>query len=72
MDTIIDKFVTYAPNLYDLLKSLGGATPTEPNDMQLQEVRVATSLSVLLKSRSVKVLGVQLLITLMLLARATR
>jgi len=56
MNTIIDEFVTHAPNLYDLLKSLGGAEPTEPNDMQLQEVRAATSLSVLLKSHSVKFL----------------
>ena len=67
-DVIVDEFQQLAPNLYELFKSLGGGVST---DNDVTEVRVATSLSILLKCRSAKVLGVQLLLTLMLLARAT-
>lgn len=73
IDAIISEFQQLAPNLYELLKSLGGgaSAANDSDGMQLEEVRVATSLSILLKCRSVKLLGVQLLLTLMLLARAT-
>ena len=66
VDAVIAEMRVFAPNLYGLLKSMGTST----ND-GTEEVRVATSLDILLKSRSVKVLGVQLLIALMLLARST-
>ena len=71
IDAIIAEMLQCAPNLYQLLQSLGKSTPSEGDGSRLEEVRVATSLSILLKSRSTKVLGVQLLLTLMLLARLT-
>ena len=71
IDGIIAEMLQCAPNLYELLQSLRQSTPSEGDGSRLDEVRVATSLSILLKSRSRKVLGVQLLLTLMLLARST-
>ena len=71
IESIIAETLQCAPNLYQLLQSLGQSTPTEQDGLQLEEVRVATSLSIILKSRSIRSLGVQLLLTLMLLARST-
>ena len=68
IDTVIAEMYQCAPNLYQLLLSLG---KTVPSGSHLEAVRVATALSILLKSHSTKVLGVQLLVTLMLLARST-
>ena len=68
IDRILAEFSEQAPNLFTLLLSLG-QSPREDDDEH--GVRVAMSVSILLKCRSVRVLGVQLLITLMLLARAT-
>ena len=62
IDNIIDEVQKCAPNLSHLFKSLGKSSPSES---ELEEVRVATSLSILMKSRSVKVLGLQLLLTMM-------
>ena len=67
MDAIVAEIQQSAPHLFGLLKSMAAAG----DGQRLEEVRVATSLSILLKSQSIKVLGVQLLITLMLLARST-
>ena len=44
---------------------------SQTSDEEEHDVKVAMSMSILLKCRSVKVLGVQLLITLTPLARAT-
>ena len=68
VDIVIAEMLEFAPNLYGLLKSMEKGTLTN-DGTQLEEVRIATSLSILLKSRSVKVLGVQL--CMMLLARST-
>ena len=68
MDAIITEFTQQAPNVYHLLRSFGQCAQTSDEE---HDVKVTMSMSILLKCRSVKVLGVQLLITLMLLARAT-
>lgn len=68
IESVITEFKQQAPNLYQLLSSLGQSVQTSNDE---HEMKVAMSISILLKCRSVKVLGIQLLITLMLLARAT-
>lgn len=68
MDSIITEFKQQAPNIYQLLRSLGQSAQTSNYE---HDAKVAMSISILMKCRSVKVLGIQLLITLMLLARAT-
>lgn len=71
VQTVIDEMLRFAPNLYGLLKSLGARASITNDGTQLEDVKVAMSLSILLKCRSVRVLGIQLFITLMLLARST-
>ena len=68
MDSMVAEFTTLAPNLFELFQSLG---QTSRHDNQSGNVRSVMSMCALLKCRSQKVLGVQLLITLMLLARST-
>ena len=70
MDRLLAEISKQAPNLFTLLTSLSQSPRAEAIDDD-HAVRVAMSVSILLKCRSVRVLGVQLLITLMLLARAT-
>lgn len=69
IDGVIAEFMQHAPNLYQLFKLLCQNNPTEETDQA--QLRVATSLGILLKCHSTKVLGSQLLLTMMLLARAT-
>ena len=69
MDSLMEEARTLAPDLYTLLQILGRTerhTPCRDN-----EIMTLTSPCTLLKSRSQKVLGIQLLIGLMLLARST-
>ncbi len=68
IDAVVANFNQFGPNLYQLFKSLGqcGQQP-----VPLDEVKVVMSLCTLHKCRSVKVSGLQLLLTLMLVARAT-
>lgn len=68
VDSVITEFKQQAPNVYQLLRSLGQSAHTSNYE---HDAKVAMSMSILMKCRSVKVLGIQLLITLMLLARAT-
>ena len=71
MDRLLAEISEQAPNLLTLLTSLSQSPQAEEAIDGDHAVRVAMSVSILLKCRSVRVLGVQLLITLMLLARAT-
>ena len=67
MDTIISEFKQHAPGLYEVFQSLGKSSEDDPN----REIKIVTSLCTLIKSRSKKVLGLQLLTSFMLLARST-
>ena len=67
MDDIISEFKQNAPQLHELFQSLGNSS----NDTCENETKIITSLCALVKSRSKKVLGLQLMISFMLIARAT-
>lgn len=68
MDTITSDFVQYAPHLYQLLCQLGqGRCQSESRESN----QAIMCLCALMKGRSKMVLGMQLLITFMLIARAT-
>ena len=73
VDTIIRELQTHAPDLYDLFNVLGQTNRHDEADnlAQLSKLRVMTSLTTLLKCRSVQVLCIQLLLTFMLIARST-
>ena len=73
VDGIITELSTHAPDLYELFNSLGQTSRHDEADhlTQLSKLRVMTSLTTLMKCRSVQVLGIQLLITFMLIARST-
>lgn len=70
MDSLVEELVKVAPNLYSLFQTLG-QTSRHATDDHGTDVMTVMSICTLLKCRSQKVLGVQLLITLMLLARST-
>lgn len=72
MDTLISECKEYAPDLLKLVMQLGqtdryvsGSTPYNTG-----ELKALMSLFTLVKCRSTKVLGIQLLITFMLIARS--
>ena len=70
IDHVIAELKTHAPDVYKLIFKLAvGTTRTlEEGEMSnLTELRTATSLCTLLKNRSMRVLGVQLLLTCQLL-----
>ena len=73
VDAIITELVTHAPDVYELLNILGQTSRHDEEDdlAQLSKLRVMTSATALLKCRSVQVLGVQLLLAFMLIARST-
>lgn len=73
VDAIITELGTHAPDLYELFNVMGQTSQhNEADDLtQLSKLRVMTSLTALLKCRSVRVLGIQLLLTFMLIARST-
>ena len=71
MDTITAEFVQRAPHLYQLLCQLGqDQCQSQSLDMQ-KSTQAIMCLCALMKGRSKIVLGMQLLITFMLIARAT-
>jgi len=70
IDAVVAEFSCLAPNVYHLLKSLGNCEAGD-DAVATNEVKVVTCMSILLKCHSYRVLGVQHLLTLMLLARAT-
>ena len=62
-----------ASDVVDIFKTLSRYSQTDPDDdfQKIVQFRMITSLCTLLKGRSIRVLGVQLLLTFMLIARAT-
>ena len=69
---VITEFKNQAPDVWQLLNNLGNTGRfSEADDQQLAQLRIVSCMSLLLKSRSHKMLGVQLLVSLMLIARAT-
>ena len=73
MDVLIDECKQYAPDLFKLLTNLGEADrlALEPGETPyLATAKVITALSTLSKCKSKKVLGIQLLISFMLIARS--
>ena len=72
IDGVISEIRTYAPDLLHLLHVIGWVDRHEnPDISRVAQLQVLSSLTTLLKCRSVRVLGVQLLLTFMLIARAT-
>ena len=73
VDGIITELSTHAPDLYELFNVLGQTSRHDEADdlAQLSKLRVMTSMAALLKCRSVQVLGIQLLLTFMLIVRST-
>ena len=69
IDSIVSELQTKAPDVVDLFQMLSKCGQTE--DEKLDQLRTITSLCTLLKGRSICVVGVQLLLTFMLIARAT-
>ena len=67
IDGVVSEFKQHAPRGYEVFQSLGRSCDDDPN----REIKIITSLCTLIKSRSKKVLGIQLLISFMLLARST-
>ena len=73
IQNVIAELKRHTPDVYNLIAALG-TTHTRPRDDQgtnVSDLRSLTSLCTLLKNRSMKVLGIQLLLTFMLIARAT-
>ena len=74
LDEVIREMRTSAPDVISLLSTLKIGRSDRHDDQHtrlLTQLRVMSSLCTLLKGRSIKVLGLQLLLTFMLLARAT-
>lgn len=72
LDAIITEIRAHAPDVFRLINVIGGSDRLADSDItQVTQLRSVSSLLTLLKCRSVKVLGVQLLLTFMLIARAT-
>lgn len=72
LDAIITEIRAHAPDVFRLINVIGGSDRLADSDItQVTQLRSVSSLLTLLKCRSVKVLGVQLLLTFMLIAQAT-
>ena len=72
IDYVISELHTHAPDVFRLFNMIGNVDHREDADnTKIAQLRSVSSLLNLLKCRSVKVLGVQLLLTFMLIARAT-
>ena len=72
MESLMAEFTSLAPNLYTLVTTLTGQTEQcTDNIAGSNDIMTVMSLCTLLKCKSQKVLGMQLQIALMLLARST-
>ena len=73
IDHLTTEFKVHAPDVWLLLNILGNTDRFSENDEQraLAEGRAASSMCAILKCRRLKTLGIQLLISLVLIARAT-
>ncbi len=76
LDAIIIEFSATAPDVMELVRQLGNCSRHDNSDAGDELSRIATlrstmALCTLVKCRSVKVLGLQLFLAIMLIARAT-
>ena len=73
VDAVIAEVRSIAPDLFELFNMIGQTNQHDEVDdlARFSQLRVMTSFSTLLKCRSVQVLGIQLLLTFMLIARST-
>ena len=72
LDRLVSEFKECAPDVWQLIDTLGNSTRFEDDYQKaIAESRVVSIMSCILKCRSQRTLGLQLLITLMLIARAT-
>ena len=72
LDTVIAELRTAAPDVVDLFQQLAKGDRFEGDDelSRIVQIRSTTALCTLLKGRSVKVLGLQLLFSFMLIGQA--
>lgn len=74
MDTVIAELQANVPDLYSLFMALGDVERNRREDddtTPLEKIRATAALCTLLKARSAKVKGIQLLLGFMLVARST-
>ena len=72
IDHVISELHTHAPDVFRLFNIIGNADRGEDAEhAKVAQLQCVSSLLNLLKCQSVKVLGIQLLMTFMLIARAT-
>ena len=68
IESVISELQNHAPDVFQLVQLLGKMSDQENEGHTVQDLRPLTAL---LKNRSVQLLGVQLLLTFTLIARAT-
>ena len=74
VDAVIAELQTNAPDVYRLFMTLGATSrnvQSKDDGIIPEEIRAHTAIFTLLKARSVRVKGIQLLLSFMLIARAT-
>ena len=72
VDEVLSEIRTHAPEVLHLFQVIGKPDRhDDPETTRISQITLISSLVTLLKCRSIKVLGVQLLLTFMLIARAT-
>ena len=72
IESILKELKAHAPDLYSLFKSLGNTRRNATSDeISVEDVKAISSLCYFLNARYVKVNGMQLLMSFMLIARAT-
>jgi hypothetical protein len=71
IESVISELQKHTPDVFQLLQQLGTRSDHESEGDTIHDLRPLTAIIALLKNRSVRVLGVQLLLTFTLIARAT-
>ena len=72
LDAVIAEMKSLAPNLYHLFMQLGNTScNVESHETSTEHIKAVMSLCALLNARSMRVKGIQLLLSLMLIERST-
>ena len=71
IESVISELQKHTPDVFQLLQQLGATSDHESEGHTVHDLRPLMAIIALLKNRSVRVLGVQLLLTFTLIARAT-
>ena len=72
LDSIVTELQSLAPDLYKLYMTIGDVKRNaKDEEVTTEEIKAVTSLCSLLNARSARTKGLQLLISMMLVARAT-